>query len=120
MKNYSLFLFLLTGCQDGPERRYEKMATAWCACVQPMLELNERAQNRLAATDSIEWYQPEIDKIFSQLEAAQQSAASCSGILKDKYGALKPADWPAAALIFNEKCPAMKAHPAIWQEMLGE
>lgn len=119
MKKFSFFLLLFIGCDDSPERRYEKMATAWCDCVQPMLELNERAQNRLAKPDSIVWHQAEIDKIFRQMEAAQKSAESCSGILKDKYGALKPADWPAARLIFDEKCPAMKAHPEIWQAMLG-
>jgi hypothetical protein len=110
----------LLACTDSPGRRYEKMANGWCDCVQPLIEINARAQNLVAKNDTSATYQVEMTKIFREMEVAQKSAASCSTILKDKYGAIKPEEWPAAEPFFWKKCPKMQAHPEILKGMLGE
>jgi hypothetical protein len=122
MKNWFLFMafFALFACNDTPERRYEKMANGWCSCVQPLIEINERAQNLVSKPDSSAAHQADMIKIFREMEAAQKTATACSSILKDKYGVIKSEEWPLAEPFFWKKCPKMQPHPTVLQGMLGE
>ncbi len=114
------FLLATSACTDPPETRYEKMSAGWCDCVTPLVELNEQAQKLLARPDTSSAGQAQMLQIFQKMEAAEKSATSCSTILRDKYGAIKNAEWPAAEPFFWKKCPKMVGQGEKLRGMLGE
>ena len=123
MKNPLLLALLAAtffACADSPEARYEKMADGWCNCTATLVELNERAQKQMAAHDTTAAGQQEMANLFKEMESSEKNATSCSTILRDKYGAIKSSEWPAAEPFFWKKCPKMVGQSERLHAMLGE
>lgn len=111
-------LFVLTGCIDPApkETRYDKIASAFCECTAPLVELNR--QTAQMATDTMA--QVKFQENLKKIQEEYLRAKECSATVVAQYGQLKKEEFGQVEKALAGKCPDLATQRDLLQEMLGE
>jgi len=107
MKNLTLLVCLLAcvglvSCKGKKmETDYDAMAKELCACMSPLVEMNEKIQKLTEAGDT-----EAVGELFAQLEGQFAEGEKCATDLEKKYGAMNKAGEEAKAkAAIRKTCP---------------
>ena len=105
-------------CNDNnaAQKRYDKIASAYCECMTPLAALNQKGPALLADTTR----KNEQTAYFQQVQDEYNKAKECAGSIVGQFGHLKPEELNAVEKTLSGRCPAMAGQRDLLQEMLGE
>lgn len=108
MKNTTLFLLLslvLFSCKSEKTTDFDKMAEELCACMTPLVKLNDQVQDLSAAGDT-----EGVADLYAELEAEFARSEKCATDLEEKYGAMNaPEEEAKAQAALRKNCPKVAA-----------
>jgi hypothetical protein len=110
-----LLLFLGNCASPPPASRMEKLAGAYCECLQTLVALN-REMEPLVGSDT----SGQTIVYFQQLQEAYDEAKACSATLIGQFGKLKSEEYPEMERLLAGKCPELASQRDLLREMLGE
>ncbi len=104
------FSFCL-GCRVGEPDRFSVIATAYCECTTPLVELNRQLDT--AAHHRLPDY-------FRQMEVAYRQARECLAVVIGQYGVLPAAQLDTLQGLLQQRCPAIAQQRDLLEELLGQ
>jgi len=106
-------LLLLSACQNQPpETRFDKVASAYCACTLQLVALNQKAQAAAADTAQV------ID--FQTMQVEYEKAKECAATLVTRFGKLDPSEIVEVEKSLALRCPDLAAQRDLLRELMGE
>lgn len=105
-------LLMWSACTENEsQRRFEKVATAYCECTAQLADLNRKAQQAGPSN---------LNEYFQQMQTEYARAKDCAATIIGQFGHLKAAELDSVNVFLRTKCPDLADKKEQLQELLGE